>query len=199
MAASISGYVFISTNFGNSWKQAAVPLAEWESAASSADGSRLMVAGNSIYNVNLPGSIYTSSDFGTTWVSNNVPLTNWQSAACSSDGLKLVACAYGFRRPVSAPSMAAATGLRTTPRSPTVTQSRAQATRLKWLPSLTEVMASLRRQIWEPTGHGKTLPPRIGSRSQLLPMPSNFLPQASQVAPTAARFTPPQILEPTGR
>jgi hypothetical protein len=51
--------------------------------ASSADGSKLIIAG-------YPG-LYTSTNSGLTWKSNNAPVQSWGVVASSADGTKLVA------------------------------------------------------------------------------------------------------------
>ena len=52
--------------------------------ACSADGSKLLVAGT---------SVFSSADAGVTWTTNNVPTTNWASVACSADGNTFAAVA----------------------------------------------------------------------------------------------------------
>ncbi len=57
----------------------------WFTVASSADGTRLVAAGN-------PGNIWTSANSGLTWTNNNnAPSAFWNSVASSSDGTHLVA------------------------------------------------------------------------------------------------------------
>jgi len=81
--------VFTSTNSGYTWTSNSLPVnSGWEDVASSADGSKLVVVGQT-------GLIYTSTDFGTTWVSNNAPQLKWQSVASSADGSKLFAVVNG--------------------------------------------------------------------------------------------------------
>ncbi|HEX5221701.1 MAG TPA: sialidase family protein [Verrucomicrobiae bacterium] len=85
------GAVFTSTNFGLTWTTntpIGLPVENWTSLASSADGSKLMASV-------LNGGLYTSVDSGVTWVSNNVPPADWQSVAISADGSKLFAAAFG--------------------------------------------------------------------------------------------------------
>jgi photosystem II stability/assembly factor-like uncharacterized protein len=57
------------------------------SAASSSDGSKLVVAVNG-------GQIYTSTDSGVTWASRESNRI-WRSVASSSDGSKLIATVNG--------------------------------------------------------------------------------------------------------
>jgi hypothetical protein len=65
------------------------PVANWNSVASSADGTKLVAVVNG-------GQIYTSSDSGVTWTANtNAPATSWTSVASSADGTRVVAGANG--------------------------------------------------------------------------------------------------------
>jgi hypothetical protein len=60
----------------------------WDSIASSADGGKLVAAGDH-------GPLYTSPDSGATWTSNSGPSELWWwSVASSADGSKLVATVY---------------------------------------------------------------------------------------------------------
>ncbi len=78
---------FTSVDSGVTWITNSTPVEYWTSVASSADGSKLAVAG--YYNV------YTSTNSGVTWVSNNVPVSDWGSVVSSTDGTKLMASSYG--------------------------------------------------------------------------------------------------------
>ena len=60
---------------------------EWNSVASSADGTKLVAVVNS-------GYVYTSVDSGTTWTQRGTQ-QNWGSVASSADGTMLVAIAFG--------------------------------------------------------------------------------------------------------
>ena len=103
MAVISGGGVWTSTNGGATWEAApSLPTLSWSSAASSADGTRLVVAAASDQistnggPVRGNGSIYTSTDSGLTWRSNTIPCNcspnpPWRSIACSADGQKLVA------------------------------------------------------------------------------------------------------------
>ena len=77
-------FAAVSRAFAQSWMPTGVPNDLWASVASSADGTRLVVAG-------VTGSILTSTNSGATWASNNVPSEHWFSVASSADGTKLVA------------------------------------------------------------------------------------------------------------
>jgi hypothetical protein len=78
--------------FAQTWTQTSAPNYQWTSIASSADGSKLVVAGQ-------PYWIYTSTNSGATWISNNISVSNnipnnlydWNAVASSADGTKLVA------------------------------------------------------------------------------------------------------------
>ena len=79
----------------------------WSSVASSADGTKLVVAAETT-EVNgsfLPGPIYTSANSGASWTLSGAPSNVWYSVACSADGTKLVAAAY------AGPSQIGGTGL----------------------------------------------------------------------------------------
>ena len=88
--AQIYGGVYTSTNFGMTWTSNCVPAAQWESVASSADGTRLVAVA-----IEPKGWIYTSTNSGITWVSNSVPNDSWVSVASSADGGKMVVAPLG--------------------------------------------------------------------------------------------------------
>jgi photosystem II stability/assembly factor-like uncharacterized protein len=88
VAAVYGGYLYVSSNSGQSWPAVgtAVPGSlYWSSVASSADGTKLVAVATS-------GQIYTSTNSGSTWLlrTNNVSLP-WNTVASSSDGSRLVA------------------------------------------------------------------------------------------------------------
>ena len=83
-----SGLIYISTNSGTTWNTNGLPRQNSPSVASSADGSKLVVA--------VGIHIYTSTNSGNTWTSNNVPAESWTSVDSSADGSKLVAVADGY-------------------------------------------------------------------------------------------------------
>ncbi len=66
------------------WKLTSAPTNWWSALACSADGTKVMAAGN-------PSSIYLSSDSGITWTRSGAPLTNWVSVACSADATHIIA------------------------------------------------------------------------------------------------------------
>ena len=78
-------YVSTSTNGGVNWTSNNLPIrSDWYYSDSSADGTRLAVAGQK-------GVIYTSTNSGLNWVSNDIPQWLWTSIASSADGSLLVA------------------------------------------------------------------------------------------------------------
>lgn len=81
--------VYTSTNSGMTWLSNNLPNESWACAASSTNGSRLVVAGYGTYN----GPIYVSNDSGSTWRLTSAPNLGWDGVAASADGLKLVAVA----------------------------------------------------------------------------------------------------------
>ena len=86
LVASSGGGAYVSTNSGGSWTLVSTNSGQ---VASSADGTKLVIGGR---------SIYTSSDSGLTWVSNSAPvsdLPNFSRIASSADGCKMFAVRYG--------------------------------------------------------------------------------------------------------
>ncbi len=80
----IGGPIYTSNDSGLTWIPTSAPFLNWQSVASSADGTKLVAAVKG-------GQIYASTNSGVTWQAANVPSTNWQSIASSADGNKLVA------------------------------------------------------------------------------------------------------------
>ncbi len=88
-----SGYIFTSQDSGTTWTpyyDLEYAQQTWTSAASSADGTRLIVVGDG-------GDICTSFDSGTTWNESAPQIGSgwnvygfWQAVASSADGTKLV-------------------------------------------------------------------------------------------------------------
>lgn len=84
---SAPGYIYISTDSGNTWAQTSSPnSSSWTAVASSADGNKLFAA---IYN----GSIYLSTNAGTAWATSSAPSIKWTWLASSADGTKVAATA----------------------------------------------------------------------------------------------------------
>jgi photosystem II stability/assembly factor-like uncharacterized protein len=78
--------LYMSSDSGVTWVTENAPVAQWRTAACSADGSKLVAAING-------SGIYTSTDYGITWTSNAVPAKYSLTCACSADGGFLVAAA----------------------------------------------------------------------------------------------------------
>jgi hypothetical protein len=75
----------VNPALAQSWTQTIAPIGYWGTVASSADGSKLVVAAYQV------GPIYTSTNSGMMWMSNNVPLLDWSSVASSADGSEFLA------------------------------------------------------------------------------------------------------------
>jgi formylglycine-generating enzyme required for sulfatase activity len=76
-----------STNWNTltNWTQTSAPSEEWQSIASSSDGTKLAA-------VVYYGGIYASTDAGVTWTQTSAPIAkDWISIASSSNGTKLAA------------------------------------------------------------------------------------------------------------
>jgi hypothetical protein len=80
------GGIYASTNSGGTWTQTGAPNTNWQSVASSSDGTKLVAAAGY--------AIYASTNSGATWTQTSAPGGDWSSVASSSDGTKLVAAAY---------------------------------------------------------------------------------------------------------
>jgi hypothetical protein len=68
------------------WTTALAPETNWQAAASSADGVKLVAVVNE-------GGVYLSSDGGETWTDAGVLRTNWYTVASSADGATLIVAA----------------------------------------------------------------------------------------------------------
>jgi photosystem II stability/assembly factor-like uncharacterized protein len=76
-------FIAVESAFGQTWTQAGAPGNEWNSVASSADGTKLVAVAD--------GGICTSTNSGMSWMSNSLPgYGAWPSVASSADGNKLV-------------------------------------------------------------------------------------------------------------
>jgi photosystem II stability/assembly factor-like uncharacterized protein len=69
-----------------------VPNANWDSVASSADGSVLVAVSNPGGSFpETPGLIYISTNGGAEWnQATNAPSENWETVACSADGSRII-------------------------------------------------------------------------------------------------------------
>ena len=88
MACGSGSALYLSADGGLNWRPVPGVLGFFTSAASSADGSRLVVVSNG-------GQIDMSMDSGATWFSNSAPVRAWQEVAASSDGNVVVTAAPG--------------------------------------------------------------------------------------------------------
>ena len=88
---AITGFAsFISTNGGATWNKTNAPNWYSTSVASSADGTRLVVAGFDWVHSWDTNPLYTSIDAGTSWQTGSAR-GHWTSVALSADGSKLFA------------------------------------------------------------------------------------------------------------
>jgi len=103
---TIPGLIYTSTNSGTSWTATSAPSTNWQTVASSADGTKLVavVAGavdggigsdGEPYGVETDGLIYTSTNAGATWQATSAVAFGWNSVASSADGSKLIAASWG--------------------------------------------------------------------------------------------------------
>jgi DNA-binding beta-propeller fold protein YncE len=75
------------------WTQTtAPPIHNWDSVATSADGTIIVAAAS---DAGTGGPIYTSTNSGATWAQTSAPLGPWASVACSADGTQLVVAGGG--------------------------------------------------------------------------------------------------------
>jgi hypothetical protein len=88
---TVYSLIYTSTNSGATWasNNIAILFQPWTSVASSADGTRLVVAGLIAGSQN--GAIFTSTNAGATWMSTSATNVAWMTVASSADGSKLVA------------------------------------------------------------------------------------------------------------
>ena len=86
LAVNSGGLIFVSTNAGASWQTNNLPAVDMWSIASSADGTRLIVAAY------YAGTMYLSANWGQTWLPTGAPTNSysWHSVACSADGKHIV-------------------------------------------------------------------------------------------------------------
>jgi hypothetical protein len=122
ISSSLGGALFTSTNSGAAWITNNLPNGTWNSVASSADGTRLVIGGFRILISTNSGNswmltnpvaasfvsssadsakcaaisgqlIFISTNSGTTWAQSSASPTNWIALASSADGSRLVAVA----------------------------------------------------------------------------------------------------------
>ncbi|MDB5181209.1 MAG: hypothetical protein JWO54_972 [Candidatus Saccharibacteria bacterium] len=89
----VSGVASVLTTRANAapgdgtWTQSTAAVMDWQTIASSTDGTKLAAAV-------LGGFIYTSTDSGATWIERTAAGSrNWQAIVSSADGTKLAATA----------------------------------------------------------------------------------------------------------
>jgi hypothetical protein len=82
------GFIYISTDSGDTWNLTSAPSNYWGFVTSSADGKTIVA----VRNIGQPGMICLSTDYGATW-SINSPVLTWSAVAASADGGKLAAAA----------------------------------------------------------------------------------------------------------
>ncbi len=86
--------IFVSTNSGDIWTNAATPVAsDWLAVASSGAGDRLAAAVYYTTPARPGGLIYVSTNFGTSWTSGGSPSNRWTALAWAANGSKLAAAA----------------------------------------------------------------------------------------------------------
>jgi hypothetical protein len=82
------------TSEAQTWIQTIAPNENWQSIASSADGTKLVAVADNNPASTGNGVIYTSTNSGSTWMSNNAPNLTWNWVASSADGNYLAATVY---------------------------------------------------------------------------------------------------------
>ncbi|HTL18786.1 MAG TPA: hypothetical protein VL793_16230, partial [Patescibacteria group bacterium] len=82
------GRLYTSADGGSNWMVTVLPVTNFTSITSSADGTRLAA-------VAAPDGIYMSTNSGANWSPMNAPQANWVSVASSADGNKMVAVVNG--------------------------------------------------------------------------------------------------------
>jgi photosystem II stability/assembly factor-like uncharacterized protein len=90
VAADGSGFIYISTNDGETWKRVAHSY-RWKTVASSKDGRVLIAAADQGVSAGAPSLLYTSTDGGETWTTTSSTNHAWQSVTASADGNQLFA------------------------------------------------------------------------------------------------------------
>lgn len=123
VAAGFNNHLYLSSNAGMTWTQAAVPINNWSAIVMSADGTIATASGDKGSFIstnagllwttltNAPGKIqagsadgaqlfasgdgllYFSRDTGSTWTQTSAPINYWTALACSANGSNVVASA----------------------------------------------------------------------------------------------------------
>ena len=90
LVAFASMLTFADPASGQDWVAVptSAPNGNWQSLASSADGTTLAAA---VGGLNGSGPIYISTNSGVTWTATSTPSKHWTSVAASADGTTLVA------------------------------------------------------------------------------------------------------------
>ncbi|HRY52046.1 MAG TPA: sialidase family protein [Candidatus Paceibacterota bacterium] len=98
LVAGLGGFfTVVDVACAQPWAATTAPDRAWKAVATSADGTRLVAAGDArhivgVYNIpGPPAPIYVSADAGATWTQASAPSNTWSSVACSADGARLVA------------------------------------------------------------------------------------------------------------
>ena len=76
------------------WTPTSAPITNWQSVASSADGTKLVAAAGGSVGSAGRAPIFLSTNAGVSWTQSSAPITNWLHVASSADGSKLVAVGY---------------------------------------------------------------------------------------------------------
>jgi uncharacterized repeat protein (TIGR03803 family) len=97
VASNYLGTVFGAVVTFYSHPFVSVPNENWDSVASSADGSVLVAVANMANGASPAGPIIISTNSGTTWAIATGAPTNgfWETVACSADGSKMIAADGG--------------------------------------------------------------------------------------------------------
>jgi hypothetical protein len=73
------------------WTLTSAPITNWQSVASSADGTKLVAAAGGYVGSAGRAPIFLSTNAGISWTQSSAPVTNWLHVASSADGSRLVA------------------------------------------------------------------------------------------------------------
>lgn len=93
IAAGVTGGIYKSTDYGESWALSSAPTTGWSAVACSSTGQTIAA----IENTTNTSAIYISNDLGDSWTLASTPAgVQWSSIAANSSGMQLVAGAtYG--------------------------------------------------------------------------------------------------------